>query len=174
MSRLLAASITAERDHASQWWSVLNQLRISNGLPEWVRAQGIGGAADYQRASLARTVVNRALFGVDEIQPSDDIDPSTYKRQGLIDLVELERTCYLTWWTMLNEMRARRQLPNWVVITSIGNGPDHERWSDKAAQVNQLLFGQSNVRHLATQIRLPQRPRPDSRQHVASLTPVNC
>jgi hypothetical protein len=174
MSRLLSTSINSEREHASLWWGALNQLRISNDLPEWVRAKDIGSDADYQESLLERSIVNRALFGVDEIQPGDDLDPYTFECQSLIDLMESERTRYLTWWTMLSEMRARRQLPDWVVINCIGNGPDHERWSDKAAQVNQLLFGQSRVRHLATQFRLPDGRRPDSRQRAASLTPVNC
>lgn len=174
MNRILSTSVNAEREHASQWWSVLNQLRISSELPDWVRAQGIGSDADYQESLLERSIVNQALFGVDEIQPGDDLEPCAYERQSLIDLLELERTRSLTWWTMLSEMRARRQLPDWVVINHIGNGPDHERWSDKAAQVNQLLFGQSSVRHLAMQLRLPDGPRPDSRQRAASLTPVNC
>lgn len=173
MSSLLSTAINTEREHASQWWNVLNQLRISDELPEWVRAQGIGSDTDYQGALIARSDVNQALFGVEEIQPSDDLEPRTYECQRLIDLMELERTRYLTWWTMLSEMRARRQLPDWVVTNRIGNGPDHERWSDKSAQVNQLLFGQSRVRHLATQLRLPQEPRPGSRQRAASLTHVN-
>lgn len=174
MSRLLLESINAEREHASQWWSVLNHLRLSNELPEWVRAQDIGSDADYQRALLAGSIVNQALFGVDEIQPGDDLKPCSYECQSLIDLMELERTHYLTWWTMLSEIRARRQLPEWVVTNRIGHGPDHERWSDKAAKVNQMLFGQPHVRHLATQLRLPEGPRPDSRRRAVSLTPVNC
>ena len=174
MSRLLLESINAEREHASQWWSVLNQLHISSELPEWVRAQDIGSDADYQESLLERSIVNQALFGVDEIQPEDDLKPCAYECQSLIDLMELERTRYLTWWTMLSEMRARRQLPDWVVTNRMGNGPDQERWSDKSAQVNQLLFGQSHVRHLATLLRLPDGPRPGSRQRSASLTPVNC
>lgn len=174
MSRQLSTSISAEREHASLWWGVLNQLRISSELPEWVRAQGIGSDADYQASLLERSSVNQTLFGVDEIQPGDDLDPCAYECQRLIDLIELERTRYLTWWTMLSEMRARRQLPDWVVTNRIGNGPDQERWSEKSAQVNQLLFGQSRVRHLATQLRLSQEPRSGSRQRAASLTPVNC
>lgn len=174
MSSLLSTALNAEREHAAQWWGVLNQLRLSSELPDWVRAKDIGSDTDYQKARIARSDVNQALFGVDEIEPSEDLEPCTYECQRLIDLMELERTRYLTWWTMLSEMRARRQLPNWVATNHIGNGPDHERWSEKSAQVNQLLFGQSRVRHLATQLRLPQEPRPGSRQLAASLTPVNC
>ncbi|MCU0089957.1 hypothetical protein N8H72_08305 [Pseudomonas koreensis] len=174
MSRLLSESIHCEREHAFQWWSVLNKLRISNELPEWVRAKGFGSDADYQGALHERRIVNQTLFGADEIQTEGDAEPRAYECQRLIDLMELERTRYLTWWTMLSEMRARRQLPEWVLINRIGNGPDHERWCDKEAQVNQLLFGQPSVRHLATQLRLPDGPRLDSRQRTASLTPVNC
>jgi len=174
MSRLLSESIHDEREHASLWWRVLNQLRISNKLPEWVRAKDIGSETDYQESLLERTIVNQALFGADEVQPGDDLEPCAYAYQSLIDLIELERTRYLTWWTMLSEMRARRQLPEWVVTNRIGHGPDHERWADKAAKVNLMLFGQPHVRHLATQLRLPEGPRPDSRKRAASLTPVNC
>jgi len=174
MNRQLLSSLFAEREHASSWWSVLNQLRISNQLPEWVRTKVVGSDTDYEESMLERSIVNHALFGIDEIRPGDDLRPCAFEYQSLIDLMELERTRYLTWWTMLNEMRARKQLPEWVVTNRIGHGPDHERWSDKAAKVNQMLFGQPHVRHLATQLRLPERPRPDSRQRTASLTPVNC
>ncbi|MDB5996671.1 MAG: hypothetical protein JWP42_3807 [Pseudomonas sp.] len=174
MSRLLSESIHDEREHASLWWSVLNQLRITNQLPEWVRTKVVGSDTDYEESKIERCIVNQALFGIDEIRPDEDLQPCAFGHQSLIDLIELERTRYLTWWTMLNEMRARKQLPEWVMNKAIGHGPDHERWSDKAAKVNQLLFGQSRVRHLATQLRSPDEPRPDSRQRAASLTPVNC
>ncbi|MCX4218735.1 hypothetical protein MKZ87_13910 [Pseudomonas sp. MCal1] len=174
MSSLLSTALNAEREHAAQWWGVLNQLRLSSELPDWVRAKDIGSDTDYQKALIARSDVNQALFGVDEIEPSEDLEPRTYECQRLIDLMELERTRYLTWWTMLSEMRARKQLPDWVVTNRIANGPDHDRWTDKSAQVNQLLFGQSRVRHLATQLRLPDGPQINSRQRAASLTPVNC
>lgn len=174
MSRLLTTSIHAEREHASLWWGVLNQMRISNELPEWVRTKGIGSDADYEESLLERSIVNLALFGIDAIRPGDDVPRCIYERQRLIDLMESERTRNLTWWTMLNEMRARKQLPEWVMAKPIGHGPDHDLWSDKAAQVNQMLFGQSSVRHLATQLRLPEGPRFDSRQRTASVTPVNC
>jgi hypothetical protein len=165
MNRQLLSLLFAEREHASSWWSVLNQLRIS---------KVVGSDTDYEESMIERGTVNHALFGIDEIQPRDDLQPCGYEYQSLVDLMELERTRYLTWWTMLNEMRARKQLPEWVVTNRIGHGPDHERWSDKAAKVNQMLFGLPHVRHLATQLRVPEGPRPDSRQRAASLTPVNC
>jgi hypothetical protein len=174
MNRQLLSSLFAEREHASSWWSALNQLRISNQLPEWVRTKVVGSDTDYEESMLERSIVNHALFGIDEIRPGDDFQPCAFEYQSLIDLMELERTRYLTWWTMLNEMRARKQLPEWVLTNRIGHGPDHERWADKAAKVNQMLFGQPHVRHLATQLRLPEGPRPDSRQRAVSLTPVNC
>jgi hypothetical protein len=174
MSRQLATLIHAEREHAFLWWDILNQLRLSSELPEWVYTKAVGSNVDYEESMLERGIVNHALFGTDKIQPGDDLQPSIYERQRLIDLMESERTRHLTWWTTLNEMRARRQLPEWVVTKPIGHGPDHERWSEKAAQVNQMLFGQSRVRHLATQLRSSEGSRHDSRQRTASLTHVNC
>lgn len=164
MSRLLSTSINAEREHAYLWWRVLNQLRISNQLPEWVRAKVAGSDTDFEKSMIERGIVNQALFGIDEIRSGDDLQPCAFEYQSLIGLMELERTRYLTWWTLLNEMRARKQLPEWVVTNRIGHGPDHERWADKATKVNLMLFGQPHVRHLATQLRVPEGPRPDSRR----------
>lgn len=174
MSRQLPTLINAEREHALQWWGALNQLRTSNQLPEWVRAKVVGSDTDYEESMIEKRIVNQALFGIDEIRPGDDLQQCAFEYQNLIDLMELERTRYLTWWTMLNEMRARKQLPEWVVTNPIGHGPDHERWSEKAAKVNQTLFGQPRVRHLATQLRVPEEWRPDASKFKASLTPVNC
>ena len=79
MSSLLSTAINAEREHAYQWWGALNQLRLSNELPDWVRAKDIGSDTDYQKALIARSDVNQALFGVDKIEPSDDLEPRTYE-----------------------------------------------------------------------------------------------
>lgn len=160
MNRQLSTLIIAEREHASQWWGALNQLRLSNQLPEWISRKVVGSGSDYEESMFEKGVVNKALFGVGEIHPEDELQLRVYERQSLIDLMELERSRYLTWWTMLSEMRARKQLPELLMTKPIGHGPDHERWSDKAAQVNQMLFGQSRVRHLATQLRLPEGRRP--------------
>ncbi|WP_092441490.1 MULTISPECIES: hypothetical protein [unclassified Pseudomonas] len=150
MSAEVVDLILDEREHASLWWGVLNHMRIGGEMPEWVRAKGAGSGADHDQSMIERRAVNQALFGTDDLQAGDGAFPSSPDQSSLVDLFEVERERYLDWWTLLNEMRARKQLPGWVSAQSLGNGPDHDRWTEKAAETNLALFGRRRVRHSAT------------------------
>jgi len=69
------------------------------------------------------------------------------QRQVLADLVDAERNHASRWWTMLNEMRARRELPGWVFERFVGSAADHERWLDDCAETNGALFGRRRFIH---------------------------
>lgn len=68
------------------------------------------------------------------------------QRQKIGTLIEAERAMACRWWTMLNEMRCRGELPEWVRKQMVGNGVDHDRWREACQGTNKALFGK--VRHI--------------------------
>lgn len=68
------------------------------------------------------------------------------QRRTLIDLIEVERNHASHWWTMLNEMRCRGELPHWVKEQSVGSAQDHDRWLADCYSTNKTLFGRASVR----------------------------
>ena len=68
------------------------------------------------------------------------------QRRTLIDLMEVERNHASHWWTMLNEMRCRGELPHWVKEQAVGSAPDHVRWLADCCSTNKALFGRTSVR----------------------------
>ena len=79
------------------------------------------------------------------------VDLNTDQRRTLIDLIEVERGHATHWWTMLNEMRCRGELPHWVKEQAVGSAPDHDRWLADCYSTNQVLFGRASVRGEASQ-----------------------
>lgn len=59
----LADLIEAERQHATRWWTFLNEMRCRGELPDWIYRQLVGSCGDYDRCDKDREAVNRALFG---------------------------------------------------------------------------------------------------------------
>lgn len=68
------------------------------------------------------------------------------QQQELGTLIEAERAMACHWWTMLNEMRWRGQLPEWVRKQMVGNEGDYDLWVEAHQQTNKALFG--TVRHI--------------------------
>lgn len=68
--KALKMLLEAERHHASNWWTYLNEMRLSGELPDWVKSQDIGTHPDYDRFDNDRKLLNLALFG----------SPDLYKR----------------------------------------------------------------------------------------------
>ncbi|GLO23895.1 hypothetical protein [Pseudomonas putida] len=75
------------------------------------------------------------------------LNPS--QRRVLADLVEAERSKASMWWTFLNEMRIRGELPGWVKTQSVGTASDHDDWLQLGEEVHRAMFGK--VRHIALQ-----------------------
>ena len=73
------------------------------------------------------------------------------QRRTLIDLIEVERNHASHWWTMLNEMHHRGELPHWVKEQAVGSVPDHDRWLAGCRSTNKVLFGHASVRGEASQ-----------------------
>lgn len=133
--------LNAERGRSSDWWKILSGMRTQSQMPEWVSVQGIGTERDHSRYLAAQDEVNRYL--------ADGKPESPGEQAALIDLLEAERTHAVSWWSMLNEMRARKQLPDWVRIHYIGTGPEYDRYSAECTRVNMALFRMEWVRSLA-------------------------
>lgn len=74
------------------------------------------------------------------------VDLNNEQRRTLIDLIEVERNHASHWWTMLNEMRCRGELPHWVKEQEVGSTPDHDRWLTDCSHTNKTLFGRASVR----------------------------
>lgn len=63
------------------------------------------------------------------------------QREVLADLLETEREHALRWWTFLNEMRCRGELPDWVKQQGIGSHSTYERMDRDRIAFNSALFG---------------------------------
>ncbi len=70
---------------------------------------------------------------------------SEEQRIAVAELIHAERKHAVQWWTFLNEMRARRLLPDWIDRQSVGNGPDMDRYRDGCEAVNLALYGTRRV-----------------------------
>jgi len=70
---------------------------------------------------------------------------SEEQRIAVAELIHAERKHAVRWWTFLNEMRARRDLPDWVKNQAVGTGPDHDRYREDCESVNLKLFGTRRV-----------------------------
>lgn len=83
---------------------------------------------------------------IDSVPAEAVVTLSPSQRRQIADLIELERAMACHWWTMLNEMRCRGELPEWVNRQTVGNGVDHNRWSEACQCTNRAVFGK--VRHI--------------------------
>lgn len=60
------------------------------------------------------------------------------------DAIFVERTYATRWWTHLNEMRSRQELPEWVAA-GIGTHDEHDLMLESRKAVNQALFGSDDL-----------------------------
>lgn len=61
-SKVISDLLTNERAHATKLWTCLNELRINNHLPDWLKNQAIGNSIDHDLMLSDRTALNEALF----------------------------------------------------------------------------------------------------------------
>lgn len=67
------------------------------------------------------------------IVPSD-------KQHAVVALLIAERAHASTWWTILNEMRQRRELPEWAVKMGAGTHPSYDKWDADCRTSNLALL----------------------------------
>ncbi len=58
--------------------------------------------------------------------------------------ISAERTQATRWWTHLNEMRRRKELPDWVAA-GVGTHDEHDLMLESRKAVNQALFGSDDL-----------------------------
>ena len=61
----VAAMLLAERKHASTWWTILNEMRCRNLLPEWAVEMGAGSHPSWDKWNAACRTSNLALLAYD-------------------------------------------------------------------------------------------------------------
>lgn len=60
------------------------------------------------------------------------------------EAISTERSHATRWWTHLNEMRRRKELPDWVAA-GIGTHDEHDLMLESRKAVNQALFGSDDL-----------------------------
>ncbi|WP_050483069.1 hypothetical protein [Pseudomonas sp. Ant30-3] len=84
---------------------------------------------------------------MDELQaPSEPrpVDLTQAQREVIADHLAAERKFQTRWWTHLNEMRCRGEMPEWAIKNGVGTEPDIDRWSEACANTNISIFGRKN------------------------------
>lgn len=66
------------------------------------------------------------------------------QRTMVVELILAERRHATRWWTHLNEMRRRKELPEWVAA-DIGTHDEHDLLLESRKAVNQALFGSDDL-----------------------------
>ncbi|MFL1548795.1 hypothetical protein ACI77I_06755 [Pseudomonas sp. D47] len=62
------------------------------------------------------------------------------KRHDVAAMLIAERKHATTWWTILNEMRQRRELPGWALKMSAGAHPSWDSWDADCRVTNMALL----------------------------------
>lgn len=63
------------------------------------------------------------------------------QRALLAELIIEEQRHASRWWTHLNEMRWRKELPEWAAASGAGSHPEYDQWCESRKALNQALFG---------------------------------
>ena len=61
----VAAMLIAERAHATTWWTILNEMRFRNLLPEWAMKMGAGSHPSWDKWDADCRASNLALLAYD-------------------------------------------------------------------------------------------------------------
>lgn len=91
----------------------------------------------------------------------------------VVALLSAEREHAATWWTILNEMRCRKLLPDWALKMGAGSHPSYDKWDADCRASNLALLAFKG--HLNALIYLPDEFAPQNAQleNVAPNTEVH-
>lgn len=67
------------------------------------------------------------------------------QRAAVADLLDAERKHLIRFWTALNELRCRREMPEWATKLGDGSHASMERARKSQQQVNMALFGKQEL-----------------------------
>ncbi|WP_028635531.1 hypothetical protein [Pseudomonas parafulva] len=84
---------------------------------------------------------------VDSVPAEAVVALSLGQRHKLADLITAERRKASMWWSVINEMRLRSELPEWASPQTVGTSADHDHWLEIREATNRALFGK--IRHIA-------------------------
>jgi hypothetical protein len=76
---------------------------------------------------------------------ADALNLSDIQRTILAELIVAEQRHASRWWTHLNELRRRNELPDWVKGQDVGSYQDHDLWCESRKALNQALFGSDDA-----------------------------
>ncbi|MBV6823849.1 hypothetical protein [Pseudomonas sp. PD9R] len=71
----------------------------------------------------------------------DTLILSETQRAVLAELITAEQRHATRWWTHMNELRRRNELPDWAKGKDVGSSHDHDLWCESRKALNQALFG---------------------------------
>lgn len=106
----------------------------------------------YQNISNALKGQDKSEFEGDGSVATESDDSSaldlplfTEKQRTLVvEIILAERRHSTRWWTHLNEMRRRKELPEWIAA-DIGTHVEHDLLLESRRAVNQALFGSDDL-----------------------------
>lgn len=106
----------------------------------------------YQNISNALKGQDKPEFEVERPADLESSDSSalhlplfTEKQRTLVvELILAERRHSTRWWTHLNEMRRRKELPEWVAA-DIGTHYEHDLMLESRRAVNRAIFGADDL-----------------------------
>lgn len=78
-------------------------------------------------------------------QTFQNIRLNNEQRSLIGSLIETERRHLSAWWTCLNELRRRNELPGWAKAMPVGHEKDYDRWCKDRKAVNKFLFGSEAI-----------------------------
>ncbi|MCD5993854.1 hypothetical protein KDX38_09480 [Pseudomonas sp. CDFA 602] len=60
---IITELLTAERTHASRWWTHLNEMRLAQQLPAWCSGGDVGSRTDHERWLQDCSATTQELLG---------------------------------------------------------------------------------------------------------------
>lgn len=72
-------------------------------------------------------------------QDLEALDLSEAQRAAVTELLRAERQYATRWWTCLDELRRRRELPAWAASGTFGSDAEHDAWLASRAATDGLL-----------------------------------
>lgn len=85
---LVVELLAAERNHASTWWTILNEMHFRNLLPEWAVKMGAGSHPSWDKWDADCRASNLALLAFDGhlnaiVHPVRDFAPQNAQSENV-------------------------------------------------------------------------------------------
>ncbi|AZE96662.1 hypothetical protein C4J96_4584 [Pseudomonas orientalis] len=92
---LVAELLAAERNHASTWWTILNEMHFRNLLPEWAVKMGAGSHPSWDKWDADCRASNLALLAFDGhlnaiVHPIREFAPQSAQSENVAREMEVQ------------------------------------------------------------------------------------